>query len=461
MINYFIDGSAAPSAAPFQSTAAAGRVHSGALLTVPIAAGFIVNPFHDSLNLHACGAAKLLTDSAGDNCPHPMNRKVPIGYEGTVPATAVLFDSNGEGHLDKITVRWAVPFELDSFPPMPKNAFDSMSITTFDGNRSDLWASDKKTADARSFSYNLIETQGALLQTGWKDATIRINSQIKFQERFSLDVDSIIDSAGPVIQSAELRLYGVSGKKGPDTLIVTFDEPVRIPAGQPFLPSDLLLFFREGSSIPEKAAFAGIDSMKYRFIGNDSCIQASVVLSNNLIVAPDHDSVSLRRHENALYCATDVSAANNPPHPANRRVAIKRCQACAHAQVDLVQNAFACENPFIPGESRIPPSLWPSIAGSVPSTGTRIEVDLKNGVVADGGVNGSVEIFDVVGNLIVGSKAMHGYAKNLYFYWDGKNDHGMTVSQGLYLAIVKVAASGTSGESISKIKIGVKYRKGN
>jgi hypothetical protein len=67
-----------------------------------------------------------------------------------------------------------------------------------------------------------------------------------------------------------------------------------------------------------------------------------------------------------------------------------------------------------------------------------------------------IDIYDVVGNVVVRDRHMTGFAKSLFYYWDGNNEHGSAVSQGVYLAVVKVTVTGISGEKIYKTKIGVK-----
>jgi flagellar hook assembly protein FlgD len=91
---------------------------------------------------------------------------------------------------------------------------------------------------------------------------------------------------------------------------------------------------------------------------------------------------------------------------------------------------------------------------ALPSTGTRIEAQLKNGVEVSK-VEAKVDIYDPVGNVVLRSKKMIGMAKSLYYHWDGRNERGMFVSQGMYLAVV-TATTGSSGEQVLRVKIGVK-----
>jgi hypothetical protein len=459
IINYFIGGSPQPSGGAFEGTSAAQRTVEGRTIIIPVAPGFRVVPFKDSLNAAACGSSKALTDSAVGNCPYPANRRVPVGFEGSVPAAAVLYDGNGEGHLDEIAITWALPFALDTTEPLPKFPFDSLAVVPYgDAARLMLFASDKIRVGQRSLNCELVEIKGAPPQTGWKEAMVSINNQIRVREGFPFVVDSIIDSAGPVLKSAQLHPFTGADKRGGDTLVVDFAEPLRIPKARAFAPADILLLFRKGSTTPDKAAFLGLDSMGLRFVGADSCVQASFVLSPSLIVSPERDSVSLRRHEDSLMRVRDVSQAHNTPHPNSRRVPITLFKGGAVFAADPIENAFACENPFTPGSSRLPPSPCVQSQGPVSSTGTRIEVGLKNGVYAEEtGAVGSVEIFDIVGNLIVNSKPMAGCARSLYYYWNGRNDRGMIVSQGLYLARIKVAIAASSVVYSRNVKIGVKH----
>jgi VWFA-related protein len=446
MFGYFSEGLTTPSAAAFVSTSSSDRVHAGRTLLIPLAEGFSVHPYNDSINLQPCGSGKLLTDSANGNCPHPLNRKVRIDYEGAVSATAVLYDTKGEGQPDLLHLRWALPFTLDSEPKDFESLFDSISFVKYDGKRQNIVAAESIEVNNAGIACVLPGTPGGPSLTGWKSATLSINGAMT-AHGFSIRADSIIDSAGPVVESAQVHRFNQAGK-GPDTLSVYFDEPLSVPKVPKFVPSDLLLFFREGT---ETSAFAGVDSMTAIVVGKDSIMGVSIVLTNGFVVASERDSVSLRRNDDALRRVTDVSDARNPPQSMSRRAPVKSISGPPSSEP--VQAVFACENPFTPGISRIPPSPWPSMR-ALPSTGTRIEAQLKNGVEVSK-VEAKVDIYDPVGNVVLRSKKMIGMAKSLYYHWDGRNERGMFVSQGMYLAVV-TATTGSSGEQVLRVKIGVK-----
>lgn len=242
----------------------------------------------------------------------------------------------------------------------------------------------------------------------------------------------ITDDMAPVIVGARFRPRFVTDSSSipPDTIVVTYSEPVDAPAE----PTPLVLFDgRTGE--PYTMELRGTSSGS----GTEHTYLVTGIEGTEFPASGD----SLRMEHTAGVKDKQGNVQDNE----NNRMA------------PLVVGAFkyrfsvkSAPNPFDPLTA-----TTPSIAGIGSRRGTALLVRPLGPIPGDIRLEGTVSLYDCMGNLIVDRMKGTTADGNEYvaFVWDGTNLNGRYVGTGSYLAVVVIEDNKDHKET-RKLKIGVR-----
>ncbi|MFW6254255.1 MAG: chitobiase/beta-hexosaminidase C-terminal domain-containing protein [Chitinivibrionales bacterium] len=245
---------------------------------------------------------------------------------------------------------------------------------------------------------------------------------------FDIQPFTVLDRAGPVIQSAEMKS---SGRASRDTLIVTFSEPIQASSIRGKRPDQVfdivgpMKSFLESGAEPIEMA----DDSSCRVIFTEKISYAALSSRNTIRLATD-------RH-------VPVDDAGNGGRGGGRAIEITAFRA---DEWDLL-----AISPFTPGVDQIP-SYVSALPGIQSNTGTVIMIS------SSGMPQAFATIYDATGNVIRKelSFVYGNHDGRQYLVWDGKNSRGEYVSSGTYLVAVRLVDSVLDGRSSVKyIKIAV------
>jgi hypothetical protein len=240
----------------------------------------------------------------------------------------------------------------------------------------------------------------------------------------------IHDGAGPVI--TEVVYYPSLPGQGaaPETLMVTFSEPVRSGSVN---PNDVVLLYG-GDGIPK--TFPPGTSLE--LIENGA--GAIILLPDRNIVAPMVDRTAIE---------TDGAFVKdwngNAPVDGNVPVVVQLGRMYP-AEVTVIPN------PGNPSTSDIPDRIY-TLEGITEPTGTVIMVDP---VIRS---HGKISIYDATGNLILASRSLVDDPRGLrlYYVWNGRNLRNRAVGSGTYLGIVSIKSNGgIQFQEARRVMIGVR-----
>jgi hypothetical protein len=229
-----------------------------------------------------------------------------------------------------------------------------------------------------------------------------------------------LDYTGPAIERAVYipgNLPDDTGPQRPDTLIVTFSEPVACDTLHAHPPSSIIDYFDAG--VENETAPPG------EWI-RPGCLSDSSVLTDTVIIPPSVFSVVPEQDSVRLSAGSVTDLYGNPsPENAPRTV--------VEWGIDYVWKPLVIPNPFEPGETVVP-SFISSAPGQSGANGTVVMVRLLKEA------EGELTIYDGVGNVVIDrTQLLYDRELNsLIYVWDGKNSNGRYVGSGSYLGVVTV-----------------------
>jgi fibro-slime domain-containing protein len=324
-----------------------------------------------------------------------------ITATGPVPVTAILFDNDGDGHLDRVDLVLPDSVSLAAVLPAVKQLIVSMDIVSDDGGRSVTLVADTGTSltkeGTRIVHVTLRENFSGTLETGWSQSSILLSDVPMTSDGRPMYVTAVVDSAEPVVKS-----ICFVPMPSADTLNIVFSEP----AGKAAPPLDeytiISITDNKGAVVPLTGASSRLKTVNKQGDGFLYVFQPNT------------------------FTGLDSLKAGTRSFP------VELC-----GDVSVVVKSRAINNPFIPGQSILPVSLRPN---NEPQSGMRIEVQLMRAIASDlktGKVKVSFSIFDAVGNTIVEKTDMKEDlgtdSLTAYFDWQGKTKKGAAAAPGTYL----------------------------
>jgi fibro-slime domain-containing protein len=341
-----------------------------------------------------------------------------IGPNSAIPVTAILLDTNGNGHLDRIDLVYPANVTLATVLPSALTWVQSAGIISDDGNTPVTLVVDTLIlGSANTIHILLRENTGPTLETGWPkptDAHVTLSSAPVTVDQRAFTVDSIVDGAAPVIKS----LCFVPAAGG-DTLNVLFSEPVthaNLPGG-----ANSVFTIQNGGAPTGDTAIS---------------------------VLPLGDRYLYIYKANTLSDLYRVQEGSRPPF------LLDLCGG-----VPIVTAYHVASNPFTPGRTVIPPNQQDQ---SHPVTyGTRIEVTLIKAIQQDlqtGKVTGIISIYDAVGNTILDRQPMSPdlIRTKIFKTWDGKTSKGNIAGGGTYVAKIVINDEVMNKTEIVRQTVGIK-----
>ncbi|MFP4681471.1 MAG: VWA domain-containing protein [Chitinispirillaceae bacterium] len=400
-------------------------------------------PETDSIRLRFYPETSLVEDVQG-NTPVEENRRVPIEYGlDFIPVIVSLTDTSGDGHLDAADLFWPLHAPVIEEGIDLNGIISEASLMNHSGEEIQLEPHSASFLGDNQIRVVFDENRGTKLETGWENARIKLSAASVTENGLPFRTIQVVDSAGPVIKRAYVWT-GSGDTLVTDTMVVLFSETVNWPSGR-VAPEEIFKLLRDKNDF-DPDAFSGLGPGDMS-ISEDSAV---IALNNGLVVSEDSSRLMLESWEageDALL--NDTTRLGNSPRPVNRKVPI---EVIRKPLIRYIESISACPNPFIPGESSLPPlPQCPALGGN---SGTRLDVKLF--VFADI-VEGSIDIFDAVGNPVLRGKDMVSCGKALHFVWDGRSENGRKVANGVYLVRVKIRELVSGHQEEKVFKIGVKY----
>jgi len=262
-----------------------------------------------------------------------------------------------------------------------------------------------------------------------------------------------IDYTGPSVSKAAYFLANPPGKSDNpyDTMIVTFNEPVKSEGLRSASAQDVFRYFDFDTQGPaEQEIFSGsrYSAETQTALQSDSAVlSVTILLSNTGKVTPIEDSLRLKEGTVA-----DRYGNLTPANSAKVKVEWGR---------DYGFVTSSAPNPFVPGRDEVPKVIRESIVpGSVtepiPLSATVVQVSSVAALKPEGSYG---VIYDAVGNQLTGQLPFYPTGKNknrFYLFWDGRNRNNRFVASGTYLAMIYIKQEGSDRVSVERQKIGVK-----
>lgn len=426
-----------------------------------------LHPLHDTVNisrvLYESDPVIVIDDESGFIVAHSLNAPAIrdslyifiLGPRSNV-ISAVTNDANGNGLLDKITIRFDRPVYLES----------ALNLSDFHiSYRSTSFSVDSLllSTDNRTMSLFLKEEPSSVMQTAWTPQLTFDNSLyslIKAPDTLSV---TTTDGAGPVIESIVKEIKDNNRKN--DLVTVTFSERITGPSGTMFsvlqMPEKVFNTWRQvkADSMQQLSLLSGI-------AGFNGPLNPDQLFFNttNAIELTNKHYFNIRT-DSAAYVLTD--RYNNPPHINNRKVNVE-------IRGNVVEEMKMFPNPGRATEIREPAGDfhiehnqealdWVAAdkAGIVMQFLLKLPENIKSTV------KGQITIFDAVGNVVCSDPGVHYRWKNLvtdgpvitnpvnkdilpagwnndgtiyhyYIYWNGYAQNKNRVSPGVYKVVLKV-----------------------
>jgi hypothetical protein len=372
----------------------------------------------------------------------------PVDFSrATAPATAALFDRDGDGYLDRIDIM-LIPDTLAlkaEIPPVD-DLVDYLSITVDAGERA-LHAESIERAGERVMRITLTQNSDGVLETGWRDAAVDLSSVAVTTDDQPATVIDVLDKAGPVVADA-VHFADISGQEN-DTIAVSFSEPVACEQLRSVAPGDAFTYYSGSNASDLILRDATYDrACERQFV----TVVRIVVSGQGSAINPDLDSIQVRDG------ARD--AADNGPAADSRKARIR-------SNGVMRVNAVASPSPYVPGESTISESLSPRVRrfyGAViegREHGVLIAITTSRPLrPGQADIYGSADMYDAVGNLVIRNlfvKRSGDSHRDYGIFWDGANQFGRKVGPGAYLCIMRLVDI-DGNATVKRVKIGVAAR---
>jgi|WetSurMetagenome_2_1015567.scaffolds.fasta_scaffold00008_59 hypothetical protein len=341
------------------------------------------------------------------------------GPAANIPVRAVLKDGNHNGRLDTIDIVWTVDSNITGNPTVTQ-LVQTLVITTLDGKKDTLHAASLQYDRAhKTIHVVLTEDTSKGFETGWTGSTITLSNYKMTSSGSIFVVDSVVDSAAPVIKSVCFQPMSNA-----DSLRVEFSEP--LSGTYPPVCGDTVLWDSTGVPRKEVLCSAGVAA-----------------------VAPQGSMVSYGFPKGTLSSSGSLIVEGDRP--------AFRLETCSG--VEIVKSYITVGNPLNPHTSVVPPGLRNPNNQSYPY-GSRIEITLNPALSGHlGKITGKLTILDAVGNVVRDTMMFSDSAsadKKLFWVWDGKTKSGAWAAPGTYLARILVRDNVKGTKQVIRMNVGIK-----
>jgi hypothetical protein len=351
---------------------------------------------------------------------------VPFAKPASIPVIAATFDTDGEGHIDRVDILFPASAKLRDILPAAQQLVSTFQFTTLSGAVAVLQPAALSYSGGTVLSVMITQNKGPL-ETGWSNPNFLLTEIPMTSDSIPFVITQVIDRAGPVIE----QTYNTPGDSA-DTLLIIFSEPVNWTSNTPTV-DQLVNYYHDGKPVvfpPETQVIPipGTDSVRI------------IIPQERYNPFPYSDSLRLL----TTAPITDTTVNHNIPGSNTDQVVIA-------PGILMHITAMSYPNPFVPGVTLIPPSKR---SGNDPVSGTRIEATMTKSVTVV--KNPSVTLLDAIGNVVRYKIPMKGEGKKIYIIWDGRNERGKYVASGTYLARIELLDKTTNWIEKKETKIGVK-----
>lgn len=361
------------------------------------------------------------------NRTNPKNPSVPIAIKESAAKllSGAYKDANADGVIDRVELVFSKPIRIEnlklelSWAGGSQKSIDNKLISSSGGEGTKITVNVENVFNADK---NKPETNGRM----------RAFAGFSNFEGYE-SVIEVTDKAAPVIVSAVLSPSGDS-KKPIDTLVVEFSESVKIESNKTFK-----LFSNE---LEESYSFK-ID--KFNSV-NSNTIRFYVSGFVGVEFPSSKDSIWIDPKAEVA----DMSE-NIQENSGNRRGLLTVRPLPITIKMEYGPNPFTVNQSSIAKDKGLP-------SGIAGKKGFLLKVTPMSRVSTTENLNGSVIIYDALGNVVYENDLVKSSSKSSsikYFLWEGQNRRGRFVGQGTYVGIVTVK-NDAGLEKKERFQIGVK-----
>lgn len=364
----------------------------------------------------------------------------------TIQVTAIVRDTNSNGQFDRIDFLFPDTTTLLEQLPDMQAIMESVEFVTEDGQTIPITPVELVRYDRSTIHIILQENNRDVSYTGWQNAQIALSDVSLTTNGNPVIINTIIDSAGPVVTDA-VMYPATTGSSAYDTIRISFSEAIDCQQLMSTVPESAFVYI--DNNIPNDTALQGA---VFTGVCPNSSISETIVLipSGGFEIIPLEDKIGFKG--NSPYV---VDTSGTRP-PLNGPIVPIRLGISSEVQL------LAYPNPIQP-DKEINPNVRMAYANVVKArthgviVGIDSKVPLKTVQVGSyGTAYGKADIYDAVGNVVRLNLPVEKTDKpGVYgIYWDVKNRNRRLVGNGTYLFRVKT--TDVSGKKVARrIKIGV------
>ncbi|MBD3320389.1 MAG: hypothetical protein GF350_04755 [Chitinivibrionales bacterium] len=354
---------------------------------------------------------------------------------------AATFDMNGNGYLDQVRVHFT---KLVTFPQ--DYSLDNI-LVTHDKTLVIVVDSIGGGTGVTDSVFTLYLHEDTSLEEPQTDWSLRL-LMTGIQSADSIITGMTIDSAGPVIWEI-VKVITVVGDNSKDVVTVTFTENLRGGNGSSFSitnPPELVFNVWARSDTGFVRQRHMLDDIDQFLTFRDNNV-LRFVMSNGKDLNADHymNIILYTDSSNANYQLVDATAWGNLPVPDNQKVQVY-VQPARPERMDVGPNPAS---PALHEDLSIAYDREAVTTVYEQNSGTVLAFPIIQAPGANDIINGSMKIYDMVGNLVAQSEKLDmlrevpadkkdGGIFNYYIYWSGTNDKGMKVAPGVYRAVMEL-----------------------